>query len=223
MSIFEFWPALFRGLGYTLLVTLSSFAIGLIIAFVVTAARRSRLRAIRFLGTAYVEILRGIPPIPWLFLAYFALPMVGLKLSPIQAGIAVFSLIAGAYLSEIYRSGLRSVPPGQMEAIDSLGLTRAVGYAKVIIPQAIRSVFPQSIAYLIGLLKDSALVSMIGVQDITTIAVVQGRNAGENLTAFISAALMYLMISIPVGLIGRNIEERLKRRKRAKKKDRVTA
>lgn len=218
MSIFEFWPALFKGLGYTLLITISSFVIGLLIAGLISAARRSRLRPIRFVGAAYVEILRGVPPIPWLFLVFFALPTIGIRLSPVASGILVFSLIAGAYLSEIYRSGLRAVHSGQLEATDSLGLSRRAAYIKVIIPQAVRSIFPQSITYLIGLLKDSALVSMIGVQDITTIAVVEGRNAGENLTAFISAALMYLAISIPVGVLGRKIEERLKRRKRAKKK-----
>jgi polar amino acid transport system permease protein len=211
MNPFQFWPDLLQGIQYTILITAVSFTIGAVIAVFVTAARRSALAPLRWLGTAYVEVLRGIPPLPWLFLGFFALPMLGITLDPVEAGIAVFSLIAGAYLTEVYRSGFRAVPPGQIEASQALGLKRFQMYSKVLVPQALRAILPGSVAYLIGLLKDSALVSVIGVHDITAIALVENRQSGAGLAVFISAAALYLLMSIPIGVFGRWLGERMKK------------
>jgi polar amino acid transport system permease protein len=211
MNPVEFWPDLARGIQYTLLITVSSFVLGALLAVFITAARRSPLAPIRWLGGAYVELMRGIPPLPWLFLAFFALPMLGFRMTPVQAGILVFSLIAAAYLTEVYRSGFRSVPSGQLEASQALGLGRFQVYSKVLVPQAMRTILPGAVAYLIGLLKDSALVSVIGVHDITSIALVQNRQSGEGLAVFISAAALYLVMSIPIGVFGRWLAARMKR------------
>lgn len=209
MNILEFWPALIQGIQYTLLVTLASFILGSVLAVLITAARRSPVGILRAVGGAYVEIMRGIPPLPWLFLAFFALPMIGIRLNPIQAGILVFTLIAGAYLTEIFRGGFRAVPRGQLEAAQALGLGSVHTYTKVLIPQAMRTILPGAIAYLIGLLKDSALVSVIGVQDITAIALVENRQSGEGLAVFVSAAVLYLLMSIPIGVFGRWLGARM--------------
>ncbi|MEN9923047.1 MAG: hypothetical protein RIS09_561 [Actinomycetota bacterium] len=209
MRILEFWPALIEGVWLTLLITMLSFTFGSILAIFITIARRSRFLVFRFLGTAYVEVFRGIPPLPWLFLVYFAFPAVGITLDAVPTGIAVFTIISAAYITEIYRSGLRAVAMGQFEASDSLGLSRFNTYYWVIVPQAIRTIFPMAIAYLIGLVKDSALVSMIGVQDITSIAVAESRTSGESMIVFLSAAALYMLISVPIGVFGRSVEKRL--------------
>lgn len=212
--MFEIFQALLSGVQYTLIVTFAAFALGLVIAVPITAARRSGSRLLRFLGTAYVELFRGIPPLPWLFIVFFGLPMVGLKLPPIQAGILVFGLVGGAYLTEIYRAGFRAVPNGQLEAGDALGLNRMKTYILVLIPQAVRTMLPLAIAYLIGLLKDSAIVSMVGVQDIATIAMVQNRTSGEGLLVFVIASVLYLALSVPIGIFGRWLGERLAGKKK---------
>lgn len=228
MNPFQFWPELLQGIQYTVLITATAFVVGSVIAVFVTAARRSGWAPLRWLGTAYVEIMRGIPPLPWLFLGFFALPMLGITLDPVEAGITVFSLIAGAYLTEIYRSGFRAVPTGQVEASQALGLGRFHVYSKVLVPQATRTILPGAVAYLIGLLKDSALVSVIGVHDITAIALVENRQSGAGLAVFISAAALYLVMSIPIGIFGRWLGDRMKRSQpggnpKASRKDKVAA
>lgn len=210
MNILSFWPELAMGIKYTLAVTLGAFVLGAFLAVPLTAARRSEIAVLRWIGTTYVEVVRGIPPLPWLFLAFFALPAFGIRMTPLLTGIIVFGLIAAAYLTEIYRSGFGAVPAGQLEASQALGLGRFHTYSRVLVPQAVRSILPGAVAYLIGLLKDSALVSAIGVKDITAIALVENRQSGEGLTVFLSAALLYLTMSIPIGLIGRWLGARLK-------------
>lgn len=219
MIIFDFLPVLIRGLQYTLLVTLGAFAIGALIAIPMTAARRSRRTSLRVIGTAYVEGVRGIPPLLWLFIVFFGLPAVGINLEPIEAGIAVFGLVAGAYLTEIYRAGFRALSPGQLEAGDALGLSRFQTYIRVLIPQAVPTMLPMAIAYMIGLLKDSAIVSIVGVQDITAIALVENRQSGEGLVVFVAAAVLYLSLSVPIGMFGRWLGERLAAPKRPSKVD----
>lgn len=207
--VIDILTTLLQGVKYTLLITFSAFALGAVIAIPITAARRSGSRILRGLGTAYVEILRGIPPLPWLFIVYFGLPVVGIKVPPVESGIIVFGLIAGAYLTETYRAGFRAVPAGQLEAGDALGMSRLKSYVYVLIPQAVRTMLPLSIAYLIGLLKDSAIVSMVGVQDISALSFVENRTSGDGLLVFAIASAIYLVISVPIGVFGRWLGQRL--------------
>lgn len=217
MTFFDFFVALLEGAKYTLLVAVVSFVVGAVLAVGVTAARRSHFGVLRLIGTAWVEILRGVPPLAWLFIVYFGLPVFGIRPSPIESGIMVFSLVASTYLTEIYRSGLRAVPAGQVEAGTALGMSRLKVNVLVLIPQAFTTILPLAIGYLIALLKDSAFVSVVGVADITSLAVSLNRQSGEGLVVFFAAALIYLLISVPVGLLGRWLASRLSgKRTRAK-------
>lgn len=210
MAILDLLPILAEGIRVTVVITVLSFLFGAALALPVSALRRSRLALLRLVGGTYVELLRGMPPLAWLFIVYFGLPPLGVRLEPLQAAIIVFSLIAAAYLSEIYRAGLRSVPRGQLEAATALGLGGMDTYRRVIIPQAIPMVTPLAIAYFIGLIKDSAAASVIGVLEITGKALSESKIGGTSLEAFLAAAVLYLAISIPVGLIGREVSRRLK-------------
>jgi His/Glu/Gln/Arg/opine family amino acid ABC transporter permease subunit len=209
MTILDVLPSLARGLQYTLTITTAAFAVGLIIAVPITAARRSSLAPVRWLGGAYVELMRAVPPLPWLFLVFFGGPALGLVLDPVSTGILVFGLVSGAYLTEVYRAGFRAVPRGQDEAANALGLGRVDVYRRVLIPQALRTMLPLAIAYGIGLLKDSAVVSVIGVQDVSARAVIENRATGEGLTVFVAAGLVYLALSLPVAALGRWLARRL--------------
>ncbi|MFC5337103.1 amino acid ABC transporter permease [Leucobacter denitrificans] len=213
MVFFEFFPALLRGLQYTLLVAVVSFVAGGLLAIAITAARRSSFGILRFLGGAWVEILRGVPPLAWLFIVYFGFPIIGLRLSPIETGIWVFSLVASAYLTEIYRSGLRAVPTGQVEAGTALGMSRLKVNVLVVFPQAVKTILPLAVGYLIAILKDSAFVSVVGVADVTSIATSLNRSSGEGLLVFLAAGLVYLAISVPVGIFGRWLDERFSGRR----------
>lgn len=214
MNIFQFWPMLAEGVQATLIITGASFGLGALLAIPVAALRHVKIRVVRFVAIAFVELFRGIPPIAWLFMIFFGLPQFDIKLDAMPAAIVGFSLISAAYISEIYRAGLRSVPVGPTEAAHSLGLSTLRVYTLVVAPQAIRVVIPLAIAYLISLLKESTIASVLGVADIAGLAVLETRQNFNGMEVFTSAAAMYLCLSIPIGLFGRYLGDRLAAPKR---------
>lgn len=175
----------------------------------VAALRRSSIRAARVVAVAYIETLRGIPPIAWLFLLYFGLAQVDIRLSSLTAGVLGLGLIATAYLAEIYRSGLRAVARGQLEAGRAVGLDTLRLYRHVIGPQAVVTIVPPAAAFLIGLLKDSAVASLIGVPDITGLAFRLTQQEFRGLAIFTAAGLIYLALSIPMAVFARWLGARL--------------
>lgn len=206
MDIFKYWPDLASGIRYTLEVTLIGFAIAVVLAIPVTGLRSSRLWILRFIGTSYVEILRGVPALTWLFIVYFGLPVIGIRFEPLTAGIVVLGVVYSSYLVEVYRAGLRAISIGQHEAAQSLGLGPVTTYVRVIGPQALRVILPPAVAYLIALLKDSALVSTVGVLDITANALTLGQSSPHGLSIFVSAAALYLVFSVPTGVLARKLD-----------------
>lgn len=198
------------GVGYTLLITFLSLALGAVIGIPLAAARRSRIPAVRVLAVGYLDIVRAIPPITWLFLIYFGLPQYALRLDSITSAIVGFSVIASAYMAEIYRSGLLSIPAGQWEASHALGMGSKARNLHVIAPQAFRVSLPAAAVYAIGMLKDSALASTIGVQEITFQAALAARSTHNGLLAFSIAGLIYIGLSIPLALASRRVDRSLR-------------
>jgi polar amino acid transport system permease protein len=203
MTFLDFFVALLGGIGTTLALTAGSFAIGAVLGIPIALGRISRFHALRFLAGAYIEIVRGIPPIAWLFLLFFGLNQFGIRLNSFVAALIALGVISGGYLAEIYRAGLNAVPSGQREAAMALSISSRTAFQFVIAPQAVITILPLAVAFFIGLLKDSAVASVIGVQDITTIALGLSRRSLDALTIFAAAGLVYLLISIPIGLLGR--------------------
>ena len=191
------------GIGTTFLLTFAAFALGSVIAVPIVLGRVSSVPPLRLAATAYIELSRGVPPIVWLFVLYFGLTQFDVRLGSMTAAILGLGIISGGYLAEIYRSGLRAVPPGQTEAADALGISRVATYTKVIIPQAVVTGLPLAATYAVGLLKDSAVASVIGVQEITAFAVGLAKREVEGLTIFAAAGLVYLVISIPLSVLSR--------------------
>lgn len=194
-----------QGIGYTLLITALTLVFGGLIGLPLAAARRSRVTVVGMLATGYLDIVRAVPPITWLFLIYFGLPQYALRLSSLQAAVIGFSLIASAYMAEIYRSGLLSIAKGQWEASHALGMSAWQRTAHIITPQAFRVCLPAIAVYTIGLLKDSALASTIGVQEITYDANFQARATQNGILAFAIAGLIYIALSIPLAMASRRI------------------
>jgi polar amino acid transport system permease protein len=112
-------------------------------------------------------------------------------------------IISGGYLAEIYRSGLKAVPAGQSEAAQALSLPRTTAFVRVTAPQAMVTITPLAIVFFIGLLKDSAVASVIGVQEVTATAVALSKRSLDGLTIFVICGLVYLVISFPVSVFGR--------------------
>ncbi|HUH15890.1 MAG TPA: amino acid ABC transporter permease [Gaiellaceae bacterium] len=199
----EYVLRLLPGVQFTLILTFGGFGIGAVLAVPVAAARRSRRRVLRLLAISYVETLRGVPPIAWLFLLYFGLAQVDIRLSSLTAGVLGLGLIAGAYLSEIYRAGLRAVPHGQLDAARAVGLGTARIYRHVIGPQAIVTIVPPAAAFLIGLLKDSAIASLIGVPEVTGLSLRFTQREFEGLAIFTAAGIVYFALSVPLATFAR--------------------
>jgi polar amino acid transport system permease protein len=204
--IAELLPAIARGVGLTLYVTGASLAIGGIIGLVLVGATRSPFAIVRGIATLYINVVRVIPPITWLFLIYFGLPQFALRLTTLQAAIIGFSVIASAFMAEIYRSGLLSIPDGQREAAHALGLSTVSTVRHIITPQAFRVALPAIATYGIGLLKDSALASTIGVREITYYAQQAAKQTHEGLQSFIVAGALYIVISLVVALVARRTD-----------------
>jgi polar amino acid transport system permease protein len=210
--IAELLPGIARGIGLTLYVTGASLVIGGVIGLVLVGAARSPLAIVRGIATLYINVVRVIPPITWLFLIYFGLPQFALRLSTIQAAIIGFSIIASAFMAEIYRSGLLSIPEGQREAAHALGLSAVTTVRYIITPQAFRVALPAIATYGIGLLKDSALASTIGVREITYYAQQSAKQTHEGLLSFIVAGALYIVISLVVALVSRQLDLGLRKK-----------
>lgn len=199
-----------QGLLLTLVITFSSFLIGSLLGVVVVAGKSSALRIVRTFTQVWIEIIRSVPPLVWLFLVYFGLAEVGLRLQPLQAAILTFSLIASVYLGEIYRGGFAALSRGQIEAASAIGLGRFDILTKIISPQVFRTVSPSMVTYLIGLMKDSALASTIGVAEMTFRANQITQTTGQGLFAFGIVGVIYLVISAPIGYWARNLDTRMR-------------
>jgi len=210
--ITQLLSSIVQGVGLTLYVTGASLLFGGVIGLVLVGAARSPIALIRATATLYINIVRVIPPITWLFLIYFGLPQFALRLSTIQAAIIGFSVIASAFMAEIYRSGLLSIPEGQREAAHALGLSAATTVGHVITPQAFRVALPAIATYGIGLLKDSALASTIGVREITYYAQQSAKQTHEGLLSFVVAGALYIAISLIVALVSRRVDLTLRRK-----------
>lgn len=206
----EYFPLLIEGVSITLLVTFGSFAVGSVVAFPIALARRSSSVVLSSVARVYIDLFRGIPPIVWLFLIFFGLgSQAQYQIDPIPAAIVGFGIISAAYIAEIYRGALLGVNRGQLEAADALGLTRRAALRAIVVPQAFRIALPGVATYLVSLLKDTAIASTIGVQDITFIASGEAARTLEALDVFVIAAALYLMLSIPLAIVSRQLDRRL--------------
>lgn len=200
------FAAIIVGLGNTLSVTFGGFIIGAILGFPVAQLLVSKKKALRTIGRTYVDIVRGVPVLVWLFVIFFGFGGFGILLAPMIAAIVAFGAVATAYIAEIYRAGLYAIPKGQWEASHALGFDTSTMHRTVIIPQLIRAIAPTLTTFWISLLKDSSLASVIGVLELTFRASSETQKSGNALEAFGIAGLIYLVISVAVGLASRRAD-----------------
>jgi polar amino acid transport system permease protein len=200
------------GVPYTIAVTAVSLLIGAIVAVPLTIARRSGLAVLRLPAKLIIDILRGIPPIVWLFIIFFGIGNQFIELEPFQAGCLGLGLISAAYLAEIYRGGLSAVQLGQWEASAALGMRPSTLMLRIVGPQAYRVALPSASTYAIGLLKDSSVVSAIGITDLVFHATAESRATGAGLEPFLVAGAIYIVIGTPLAYASRKMDARLRQR-----------
>lgn len=203
---------LLKGAPATLAVTVAAFLLGAIGGVPLALMRRSQRRLPRLLARLYIDVLRGVPPVVWLFIIFFGVGSGVLRLSPIQAAIVGLGLVSAAYLAEIYRGGFLALPGGQNEAAVALGMTRADILRFILAPQVLRVSIPPMATFLVSLLKDSTVASTIGVRDVMMFVSQEAQAAGGGFAPFLLAALLYILLSIPVAFLSRAMDEALRRR-----------
>ncbi|MGP0224312.1 amino acid ABC transporter permease [Paenarthrobacter sp. NCHU4564] len=201
-----------QGVTMTLLLTLSSLLFGALGGVPLVLARRSRFATVRFVARSFIELLRGIPPLAWLFIIYFGIGTGVIELSSFAAAVIGFGLVSSAYVAEIYRGGLTAIHEGQWEASDALGLSRAATLATIIGPQVLRVSIPAAATFAIGLLKDSSVASVIGVQDTIYWAGHESTVTGDAIVPFLWAAGLYVAMTIPCAWATRLLDARLRKR-----------
>jgi polar amino acid transport system permease protein len=194
-------PYLLRGAVVTVEISLLSMALALVLGLVAALGRLSRLRPLRFLSTLYVELVRGTPLLVQLFIVYYGLPSVGIRLEPFLAGFLTLGAHYGAYLSEVYRAGILAVDRGQWEAAASVGMGRGMVMREVILPQAIRTILPPVGNYFISMLKDSALVATISVTELLRAGQLRVAITFRAMDIYLMVAAIYLVMSYALSLL----------------------
>lgn len=204
-----YWPLLLNAALLTLEVSIMGMTVAILVGFTLAVMRVFGPWPLRWLAVLYIEIIRGTPLLIQLYIIFFGLPSLGIKLSPFIAGVLGLGLNYAAYEAENYRAGLLAVPRGQMEAARALGMTRRQGLFHVLIPQSFRMVLPPVTNDFISLLKDSSLVSMVTLLDLTG---AYNRIASQTFDYFgtgLMIASIYLLIGLPFVRLARFTEERL--------------
>ncbi len=197
------FPLLISGLRVTLALGAVAVVAGLALGLVVALTRIYAVKPASIVAKIYIDIFRSIPILVLLIVVYYALPFVGLRLSPFMSAALSLTLVSGAYTAEIFRAGIEAVPRGQFEASQALGLGYRHMMADVVLPQAIRIVIPPLTNNCINVMKDTALASVVAMPDLLKQAT-QAQALEANPTPLIVAALMYLAILWPlVYLVGR--------------------
>jgi polar amino acid transport system permease protein len=183
------------GAGITVQITILSCCLALVAAFVGGLGRISRYWPVRWLATAYIEFFRGTSIFVQLFWAYFVLPLLGIPLTPMQAGVLALGLNVGAYAAEVVRGAIKSVPREQYEACTALNLTSFQEMRHVILPQAFVLMLPTFGNNAIELLKGTAIVSLISLSDMTFQAQVVRVQTGSTAVPFLTILLLYFLFS----------------------------
>ncbi len=203
-------PYLLKGASVSVQVTLASTAIALVLGLLVALMRVSKVKLLRIVSTIYVQFIRGTPLLLQLFYIFYVLPFVGIEMSPYVAGIAGLALNYGAYMSEVYRAGILSVDKGQREAAMTLGLAPGRIMWRIILPQTVRLVVPPLGNYFVGMFKDSAIVSVLTLNELLFNAQTLAKNDYRSLIIFTLAAALYFAISFPAARLIEWIERRVK-------------
>lgn len=196
-------------LGTTLLITVVSTLGALVVGVLVTVARISPIRVLRAAAFAYVQYFLNVPLLALLLLAVFALPDAGLLMPLRTTVIVVLIVYEGAYVAEAVRSGVNTVPPGQVEAARALGMRFGQVMTKIVIPQSLRAVVQPLGNVLIALLMNTALAATVGVVELTSAANRVNTSAAQPITIYVAVGVVYMAMALGLGLLAGRVERKV--------------
>ena len=208
-QIVQTLPFFFKGLGMTALVSGLSLFLGTLVGFMLGIMRASRHRMLRFVIGLWVDLIRGTPFLVQLFITFFILPELGLHLEAFPAAVIALSNLAACFICEIVAGGILAVPGGQREAATSSGLSAYHQFRHVVMPQAMRVILPPLVGQYVLLIKDSSVVSVIGVLDVTRVGWLTVQRIPEGIMVFGLVGLLYFLICYPLIWLSNRLEKRL--------------
>jgi len=212
--VYTFFPTLLKGAGITIFISVISMALAVTLGLGLTICRLYSRRPLSGLATGYIELYRGTPLLIQLYILYYGLPNIGISLNPLTAAFIGLGMNYAAYEAELYRAGISAVPKGQMEAALSLGMTQGTALRRIILPQAFRIALPGVTNDFIALFKDSSLVSVIAMVELTKTYSILAASTLRFFELGLIVALLYFAMSYPLSVLARRLEDRLKRSKR---------
>jgi polar amino acid transport system substrate-binding protein len=193
----------------TVFLAVTSMPLAIVIGLFIAVGRLYGPLPLRWALAGYVELIRGTPLMLQLFVLFFLLPQLGIELPALVAGVLGLAINYSAYEAEIYRAGLQAIPPGQMEAALSLGMSRNLALRRVLVPQAVRIVVPPVTNDFIALFKDTSVCSVISIVELTKRYSILANSTGGVIEFALATALLYMAMSIPLSYFARRFEARL--------------
>ena len=206
----SFWKILLPGLTMTIPLTAISFALAMMIAIAVALVQFANIRVLKQIARFYVWVVRGTPLLVQLFVVFYGLPNVGILIDPFPAAVLVFSLNEGAYCSETVRAALESVPPGQMEAGQCVGMSYLQVMRRIILPQALCIAFPSLSNSLIAMVKDTSLAANITVTEMFMVTQRIVARTYEPLALYIEVGVVYLIFCTVLTKVQRLVEKHMR-------------
>lgn len=206
----ECWPSLFAGLEVTLIMAVTSLFCAFFLGIVLAVMGLSHIRALRAFYTLYLYVVRGVPVMIFALFLFFGVgALLHVKFNPLFSAIVTLTINASAYLAEIFRGGIQAVDVGQVEAARSLGLGYFKTLQKVVLPQAIKIMIPPIINQFITTLKDTSILSVISVRELTMNSQIIIARTYMPFEVYSFAALLYLVVIVGLSLLSKVVERRL--------------
>ncbi len=200
---------LLEGLAWTVVLSALAFLFGGIAGFFVMLARISRFRWLRRVALVYIQIVQGMPLLIQMFLLYFGLGVFGISVPPLVAACLGMMVYSSSYLGEIWRGSVQSIAKTQFEAAECLGLTRWQALRDVILPQALKIATPPTVGFLVQLVKNTSLASVVGFLELTRAAQVINNSLFQPFLVFGVAAFFYFCVCYPLSVWSRSLERKL--------------
>lgn len=206
-TIISLIPSMLDGLSVTLKIFIITLSLSIPLGIVIALGRLSRNKALRTFIQSYILVMRGTPLLLQLIFIFFGLPLIGIVFDRFTTVIIAFTLNYAAYFGEIFRAGIQSIDKGQYEAAEVLGLSKSQAFKRIILPQMTKKVLPPVSNEVITLIKDSALVYVVGLDDMLRVAKIAS-NTSASLLPLLFVSVLYLLLTAILTNIFKRLEKR---------------
>lgn len=206
----KYYTFFIQGTKSTILISLFTVLLGVVFGTFLSLMKISNNKILKSISTAYIELIRGTPILVQLYIVYYGLPKLGIELPDFIAGVVTLSINSSAYVAEIIRAGIQSIDKGQMEAARCIGMSKKMAMQYIIIPQAFKNILPALGNEFITLIKESSIVSIIGIHELMYNADTVRGNTFQPFEPLITAAIIYFVLTFTLSKIVGAFERRMK-------------